>query len=83
MLTYILFKNKVIKMQEKKCPFNNEYCDSTCALYILPEELNETVKNKLASIGVISRDTGICALKNVSLCMSRYIFENTSAGYSR
>ncbi|MDD3013512.1 MAG: hypothetical protein PHC34_07410 [Candidatus Gastranaerophilales bacterium] len=71
-------------MEEKKtCPFNNVNCDSTCALYVSPDELNETVKNKLASIGVISRDTGLCALKNMSLCMSRYIFENTSAGYSR
>jgi hypothetical protein len=71
-------------MEEKKtCPFNQENCNSACALYVSPDELNETVKNKLASIGVISRDTGICALKNMSLCMTRYIFENTSAGYSR
>ena len=71
-------------MEDKKnCPFSKEKCDSTCAVYISPEELNETVKNKLASIGVINRDTGICAFKNMSLCLSRYIFENTSTGYSR
>ncbi|EKE02020.1 MAG: hypothetical protein ACD_20C00435G0009 [uncultured bacterium] len=64
----------------KKCPFNQEECSSNCALYIDPKDLNETVKNKLASIGVISRDTGICALKNQALCMSRQVFENTS-GY--
>lgn len=69
--------------KNKTCPFSKETCDSTCALYVSPEELNESVKNKLASIGVINRENGICALKNMSLCMSRYIFENTSAGYSR
>lgn len=67
----------------KKCPFNLGECTSDCAIYIAPEELNETVRNKLASIGVIQRGTGLCALKNISLCMSRYIFENTSSGYSR
>jgi hypothetical protein len=67
----------------KNCPFNNEKCSSECALYVSPDELNETVKNKLASIGIISRDTGICSFKNVALSMSRYIFENTSAGYQR
>lgn len=67
----------VKKMEEKKnCPFNNNKCDSSCALYVAPEELNETVRNKLASIGVIDRKKGICAFKNVSLCMSRHIFEN-------
>lgn len=67
----------------KNCPFKNEKCCSECALYIAPDELNESVKNKLASIGVISRDTGICSFKNMALNMSRYIFENTSAGYQR
>ena len=65
----------------KSCPFNKEKCNSNCGLYINPEELNETVKNKLASIGVLSRETGICSLKNIALCMSRNVFENT--GYSK
>jgi hypothetical protein len=66
----------------KKCPFSEKDCDSSCGLYVDPEELNETVKNKLASVGVISRNTGICAFKNISLCMSRNLFENSS-GYSK
>ncbi|OGH99424.1 MAG: hypothetical protein A2104_02430 [Candidatus Melainabacteria bacterium GWF2_32_7] len=66
----------------KKCPFSKEECNSTCSLYIKTEDLNETVKNKLASIGVVNRNTGICALKNMALCMSRRIFENT-AGYQK
>jgi len=68
--------------ETKKCPFNKEECNSSCGLYIDPEELNETVKNKLASIGIINRKTGICSLKNMALCMSRYTFENTG-GYSK
>lgn len=62
----------------KKCPFNGGDCTSECALYIKPEELNETVKNKLASLGVLSRDTGLCSLKNIALVSSRHIFENTT-----
>jgi Fe-S oxidoreductase len=64
----------------KKCPFNQEECSSSCGLYIDPAELNETVKNKLASLGIVDRKKGICALKNTALCMSRYMFENAS-GY--
>ena len=76
----------VIKMEDKNlkdCPFNREQCNSLCALYIAPEELNETVKNKLASIGVIDRKEGICSIKNMALCMSRYIFEKNSSGHIR
>lgn len=62
----------------KKCPFNKENCTAECAMYIDPEDLNDTVRNKLASIGVLSRDEGICSLKNLALCLDRYIFENTS-----
>lgn len=68
---------------DKKCPFNRDMCDSECALYISPDELNETVKNKLASIGVISRDKGLCSLKNIALTGSRFIFENTKTNFSR
>lgn len=62
----------------KSCPFKNEICNSSCALFISKEELNEMVANRLKSIGVIdSNRDGICALKNIALCNSRYIFENT------
>ncbi len=66
----------------KKCPFNQAECSAECELYISPDELNETVRNKLASIGIISREKGICAFKNIALCSSRYIFEH-SGGYGR
>lgn len=68
---------------QKECPFNKDKCDENCALYITPKELNETVKNKLSSIGIIERETGICSLKNMALCFSRYIFENTVTNYKR
>ena len=62
----------------KNCPFNNSECNSSCALFISTEELNEMVANRLKSIGVISYDQdGICSLKNMALAQSRFIFENT------
>lgn len=62
----------------KNCPFKNTVCDSSCALYISADELNELVINRLKSIGVfISEDDGMCSLKNSALAQSRYIFENT------
>jgi hypothetical protein len=61
----------------KTCPFKNEKkCDHTCALYVHPEELNETFRNKLKSIGVLSEE-GMCAFKNISLVESRKIFETS------
>lgn len=71
-------------MKEEKlmCPFNSGECSSGCALYINPEELNEIVKNKLASVGVINREKGCCSIKNLSMCMNRQIFEQLS-NYSR
>ncbi|MGD9580670.1 MAG: hypothetical protein AB7V50_04815 [Vampirovibrionia bacterium] len=66
-------------MEEKKksCPFKDErMCDSTCALYIEPEELNETFRNKLKSINVLSNQ-GMCSLKNIALVESRKIFETS------
>ncbi len=57
------------------CPFNQGACTKDCALYIDPADLNEVVRNKLASIGVINRDKGICSLKNLSLCMNRILYE--------
>lgn len=61
----------------KKCPFNMETCSSECALFISPDELNESVVNRLNSIGVFNRETGNCSLKNLALANMRNIFENT------
>lgn len=62
----------------KNCPFKNDICSQDCALFIKTNELNETVANRLKSIGVISYDCeGLCSLKNMALAQSRYIFENT------
>jgi len=62
----------------KSCPFNQTECTKECSLYIDPADLNEVVRNKLASIGVIERDKGICSLKNLSLCMNRILYEGMS-----
>lgn len=62
----------------KNCPFKNTVCDSTCALFISNDELNEMVANRLKSIGVLTHNQdGICSLKNMALAQSRFIFENT------
>ena len=64
----------------KNCPFKEQKCDNTCALFIGIEELNETVANRLRSIGVIlntDEAEGVCSLKNLALAQSRCIFENT------
>lgn len=61
------------------CPFNdNKNCDSNCPLYISPEELNEFVTARLASIGIIKRQEGECSLKMLALSQGRMIFENTN-----
>ncbi len=60
----------------KFCPMNNNAtCNENCALYISPDDMNELVMNKLASLGVLSRTEGICAYKHMALCMGREIFE--------
>ena len=62
----------------KNCPFKSGDCTSDCALFISTKELNETVANRLKSLGVISCEgDGICTLKNIALAQSRYIFQNT------
>ena len=62
----------------RKCPFKNDACDESCALFIKSDELNELVANRLKSIGVITCEAdGICSLKNMALAQSRFIFENT------
>ncbi len=63
----------------KTCPFNdNKNCDNNCPLYISPEDLNEFVTARLASIGVLSRKEGECSLKMLALSQSRIVFENTN-----
>lgn len=63
----------------KTCPFNdNKNCDNNCPLYISPEDLNEFVAARLASIGVLSRKEGECSLKMLALSQSRIVFENTN-----
>lgn len=62
----------------KKCPFKNDICDKTCALFINPEDLNELLLNRLASLGVVDRTNGVCSLKTLAMSSARNIFENTT-----
>lgn len=62
----------------KKCPFSHEICDNTCALFINPQDLNELLLNRLASLGVVDRNYGICSLKTLAMSNARNIFENTT-----
>ena len=60
------------------CPFSNDRkCDSSCPLFISPEDLNEFVVARLSSIGIIDRAKGACSLRVLALSQSRAIFENT------
>lgn len=63
---------------QKNCPFKNMVCDKSCALFIAPEELNELLLNRLASLGVLDRDYGVCSLKTLAMSSARNIFENTT-----
>lgn len=68
-------------MSEKKvktCPFNNEVCTNACALFIDIEDLNELLAARLASLGVLERENGVCSLKTIAMSAGRFIFENTS-----
>lgn len=62
----------------KKCPFKLEVCDKSCALFINPEDLNELLLNRLASLGVVDRNYGMCSLKTLAMSNARNIFENTT-----
>lgn len=62
----------------KKCPFNKDICTNECALFIDVENLNELLAARLASLGVLDKDNGICSLKTIAMSAGRYIFENTS-----
>lgn len=61
----------------KKCPLKHDACNNECALFVDPEEMSETMRNKLASIGVLSREEGFCSLKVIAMSQSRYIFEQS------
>ena len=64
---------------EKTCPFSsNKQCDTTCPLFVSPDDLNEFVAARLCSIGVVDRKNGNCSLKMLALSQSRMIFENTN-----
>lgn len=66
-----------MEARDKSCPFKDERpCSTSCALYVMPDELNETFRNKLKSIGVLS-ENGMCAFKNIALVESRKIFESS------
>ena len=62
----------------RKCPFKNDICDKTCALFINPDDLNELLLNRLASLGVVDRNYGMCSLKTLAMSNARNIFENTT-----
>ena len=62
----------------KTCPFKNLVCDNSCALFIDPQDLNELLLNRLASLGVVDRGYGVCALKTLAMSSARNIFENTT-----
>lgn len=62
----------------KKCPFQQGECSPDCALFIAIEDLNELLAARLASLGVLDRENGICSLKTLAMSAGRYIFENTS-----
>lgn len=62
----------------KKCPFNHDICTCECALFIDTADLNELLAARLASLGILDKDNGICSLKTIAMSTGRYIFENTS-----
>lgn len=62
----------------KKCPFNHDECTKECALFIDVNDLNELLAARLASLGVLDKENGMCSLKTIAMSSSRFIFENTS-----
>lgn len=62
----------------KKCPFSGGDCTNECSLFIAVEDLNELLAARLASLGILDRDNGICSLKSLAMSTGRYMFENTS-----
>ena len=77
----ILTEKGVPYMNDKKfkrCPFNHDECSSDCALFINPQDLNELLLSRLASLGVVDRNNGMCSLKTLAMSNARSIFENTT-----
>lgn len=66
----------------RECPFNKDICDNTCTLYIKTEDINENMLNKLASIGVFSREEGTCSFRVIALAHARALYENTNTNPS-
>lgn len=64
--------------KRKKCPLNQGECSIECALFIDAADLNELLAARLASLGVLDKENGICSLKTIAMSAGRYIFENTS-----
>lgn len=62
----------------KKCPFNHDVCTCDCALFIDINDLNELLAARLASLGVLDKENGVCSLKTLAMSAGRYIFENTT-----
>ena len=61
------------------CPFTSgRECNKECPLFVSPDDLNEFVTARLASIGVIDRKKGACSFKLLALSQGRAIFENTN-----
>ena len=68
-------------MSEKKiknCPFGERKCTAECALFIDVADLNELLAARLASLGVLDKENGMCSLKTIAMSSGRYIFENTT-----
>ena len=61
------------------CPFSDKECNSTCPIFVSPDNLNEFVVARLSSIGVMDKKIGLCSLKLLALSQSRAIFENTKS----
>lgn len=74
-----IHQRKVLMLE---CPFNRDICDSACSLYIKPEDINESMLNKLASIGVFSRTEGTCSFRVIALAHARELYENTNTNPS-
>ncbi|HNW25284.1 MAG TPA: hypothetical protein PKI94_00670 [Candidatus Gastranaerophilaceae bacterium] len=62
----------------KKCPFNSGDCTKECSLFIDTDDLNELLAARLASLGILDKENGICAIKTIAMSTGRFIFENTS-----
>lgn len=62
----------------KYCPFREQECTNACAMFIDVDDLNELLASRLASLGVLDRENGMCSLKSLAMSSGRYIFENTS-----